>query len=685
MTTPKASHFGRLNIERDRKAAKTLLKALRSDDSAQARAAAVRIAAAHPAFRHLDPDAVLRAKPALRDVQLALAREYGFEDWNAWKQHVAIARGDRSALVAAANQAIAACDAGRLERLLGDVREPRTIDVQALATELFQKTLSWPNYVGENEAYETRSPCDRVLLDAGAQPGDGYLRAITTGSTRQLQLLKSRGFAPDNLRVAAAAGDLAAVARLFDEKGGLRPEGRPTAELSARTVGPAWPDAGDTARVLADALRFAARHNHREIVHFILLQAQRIEPELASKVASFQGAEPLAAFLCEHRESLNVDECHGSWDLLHELRLRLAREQNDAAGFQALLQEEPAFLDARHLAFQVATIEEAAFTHRTAIAGVLLAAEPAVLAEPERLTAAMRYAVEYANREMVELLAPLCRPRDDLPTWAALGDLERVRGFFDAAGELEPHSAELPGSLDGLGESYATLLHALGLACMNEQLDVAEYLLERGADIDGPWGTHQAATVLHEMAGHGKMTAIAFLVEHGAALDRRDAGYGAFAHGWAHVFGRAEAHAYLLERTAQVNLFAAVDLGAAPAVLRLIEQGRDVDECVEFGVSKGDTPLFAAVAQDKPDIVNLLLSHGANAKFRDHDNRGALHRIEPGAEHALEMARALVAVGADPRACDNDGLSAVAHARATNQHALAEFLESAAPVSSGSR
>lgn len=37
---------------------------------------------------------------------------------------------------------------------------------------------------------------------------------------------------------------------------------------------------------------------------------------------------------------------------------------------------------------------------------------------------------------MIELLLPLWTPPQELPIWAGLGDLEKVRGFFDESGAL---------------------------------------------------------------------------------------------------------------------------------------------------------------------------------------------------------------------------------------------------------
>ena len=74
----------RPNLERDRKEAKVLVRDFRSADLR----CLERIRSSHPSFRKSSPEAVRRSRFALRDAQLVLAREYGFESWAAWKDYV---------------------------------------------------------------------------------------------------------------------------------------------------------------------------------------------------------------------------------------------------------------------------------------------------------------------------------------------------------------------------------------------------------------------------------------------------------------------------------------------------------------------------------------------------------------------------------------------------------------------
>ena len=66
---------------------------------------------------------------------------------------------------------------------------------------------------------------------------------------------------------------------------------------------------------------------------------------------------------------------------------------------------------------------------------------------------------------------------------------------------------------------------ALAWAVLNRHFEVASFLLERGADIDTNWSTHEPASILHECAIHGNEDAVRFLIDHGADLTIKDYRY----------------------------------------------------------------------------------------------------------------------------------------------------------------
>ena len=71
-------------------------------------------------------------------------------------------------------------------------------------------------------------------------------------------------------------------------------------------------------------------------------------------------------------------------------------------------------------------------------------------ANPRPKSKSLVYAIDYGNREMVELLKKLWEPPYDLPTLAGLGDLSKVKTY------LNKHIDE------------ADLVGGLALACMNQ-------------------------------------------------------------------------------------------------------------------------------------------------------------------------------------------------------------------------
>jgi len=94
---------------------------------------------------------------------------------------------------------------------------------------------------------------------------------------------------------------------------------------------------------------------------------------------------------------------------------------------------------------------------------------------------------------------------------------------------------------------------ALAWACVNRQFEIASFLLDRGADIDTTWSTHEPASILHECAYHGNEEAVRFLIDRGADLTIKDYRYHATAEGWARYAGHNERIADLLAAAAQAR------------------------------------------------------------------------------------------------------------------------------------
>jgi hypothetical protein len=159
----------RPSLEQYKKRAKDLLKSAESGDREALQLTLQRIKRDHPQFGRLVE--LQDAKLTLADAQLVIAREYGFESWPNFAQHIEGLTRQNSPVskFESAVDAIVAGDLAKLDQLLrenpGLVRERSTF--------LHHATLL--NYVGANgvENYRQKTPKNavqvaEVLLRAGA-------------------------------------------------------------------------------------------------------------------------------------------------------------------------------------------------------------------------------------------------------------------------------------------------------------------------------------------------------------------------------------------------------------------------------------------------------------------------------------------------------------------------------------
>ena len=202
----------------------------------------------------------------------------------------------------------------------------------------------------------------------------------------------------------------------------------------------------------------------------------------------------------------------------------------------------------------VRLLEIAAYNDRGPFIARLLEFAPALKVKRPP-SSALVFALEYGNAHLIRLLTRIWPLPDDLPHAAGVGDFARVRGWFDEAGSprlgslSQHHPTNNPSALQNLHwtppNAQQVLDVAFAWACMNRHFDIASFLLERGANINTDWGTHEPSSILHQCAWLGNYKAAQFLIDHGIDMTIRDYRWNATAEGWAEWYKDKDMAEYL--------------------------------------------------------------------------------------------------------------------------------------------
>ena len=437
---------------------------------------------------------------ALRDAQLVLAREYGFAGWQDLR--AAVLRREGKGLEWAAAEAERAIHDNSVERLTQLVRE-------------YPALLSWRGDSGESllgfatgsfgdsgdpyrEQMFTRLECAEFLLDAGASANPAIWEdAIRARARGVLQLLSRKGVLPRNLDTLTALGDYDGVRDCLDAS-----RARPSNDAAAVTQAFLW----------------ACRFDHRAVAALLLDRCIELDPALGLRVKKWRGRRGFIDYLVEHPQTYGGpwQTVVSPWQTVVMTELLKAIDEDDLQEFTRWLQGEPDLLGESHVALQGELLEHAVLKDRGPFITRLLEFDPALLREVTRPpSSALEFALEYGKAHLIPLLTPIWPLPDDLCHVAGVGDFSRVKGWFDEAGRPrlgslgQHYPANDSSVLRNLHWTPANAQHildvALAWACMNRHFEIASFLLERGANINTNWSTHEPATSCTNAPSGGTM------------------------------------------------------------------------------------------------------------------------------------------------------------------------------------
>jgi len=230
-----------------------------------------------------------------------------------------------------------------------------------------------------------------------------------------------------------------------------------------------------------------------------------------------------------------------------------AAQRGDVAKVRQLLASDTTLVNAKG-AHNKTPLHWAAEKNYRELAELLLTAGADINAEVSWGMTPLQWAANMGSRHVAEiLLVHGAAPQLNMWCAAGLGMLDVVKSFWDSPNTLKPGAGQTRTRDLGDGkwgkapppESYGELVsEAFHIAARNGHLEVAKFLLEKGADINcrGFFG----APGLHWGAINGHKAMVEFLIDRGADLTLRDQHFNSTALGWA-LEGKQTAIAELLK------------------------------------------------------------------------------------------------------------------------------------------
>ena len=458
-----------------------------------------------------------------RNAQLVIAREYGYAGWQDLTAEVSKRLGKGLEWAAAqARRIIHDNDVERLKQLLAE----------------YPALLSWHDddddggLLGmatgaygdagdpEREQWFTRAACAELLIDAGAvvMPSvcEGLLQSRAKGL---LQLFQRKGLLPRTLKFFAALGDLDAVrSRARRER--------------------------DDPAAVNEAFMRACRFEHEAVASLLLERSIALDPELGRHVDG--GAGTLRIHQVLHREQARTSSTSprpGCGRLSSWNRSARALHDGDLASFVDGLRRERVAACRRVRDISGGLIEAATLNDRGEFIAALLDLDPAILRrQPPPPSQAIEFAFTYAKTHLLPLLLRIWPMPDDLPHAPGMGDLARVKTLVRRGRAsrrwatrrimLPPPASHPRRTCNGASVGVQQVLDtALAWAVINRHFDVADFLLEHGANINTNWNSHEPASILHNLVFVPNYESMQFLIDRGIDMTIKDYRWDSNAHG----------------------------------------------------------------------------------------------------------------------------------------------------------
>lgn len=512
-----------------------------------------------------DANAIARTRAQLPNVdlpitqriaQLVIAREYGYAGWQDLTAEVS-KRLDRGLewAVAQARRVIHDNDLEGLKQLLTEypkVLSWRGDNIEAECGLLGIATSSYgDSFNSFSEQQFTRVACAELLIDAGAVVLPSVCEGVLASRARGLlQLFQRKGLLPRTIKFFAALGDIDAVRTALNENKNDLP-------------------------AVTEAFTISCSFEHEAIASLLLDKAIALDPELGSHIDGSVGREAFIKYFIETRPAHATDV--GLWKAFvmehvnravyswsgSETSLKDRRGDSDLLTFVSLLQRERWLLGEDFVEFQTRIIERAALQGRGEFITALLEQNPAIMhRQPSPQSQAIEFAFTYANTHVIPILTRIWPVPDDLPHAAGMGNLARVKQWFDdagapALGDLKHHYPSSPYMPKDRVDEYArqwgplneqrVLDVALAWSVINSHLDVADFLLQHGANINTTWSSHEPASILHELVWHRNYESMQFLIDRHIDMTIKDYRWNSTAQGWARYAANDERLAQWLE------------------------------------------------------------------------------------------------------------------------------------------